>query len=650
MHHLPKRIAQHFLILLCVISALALFSLSEKRSADGQSVEPRQSTTGPIPPPGTDTRGHVLSGLRLQSATVISGVPAYLWRHGCGPTAVGMVTGYYDSHGYVNLIPGDSSSQGAAVDTAIASEENYNDYCLPIDSYPDLLPDKSEPPGGDEHADNCIADFMNTSQSYFGNYYGWSWDSDIKPAFENFINLDSGYKGTSTAYHFSSFSWESLKYEIDNNRPLVFLVDSDSDGSTDHFITIIGYNSDGGVNYYGCYNTWDQDIHWFEYQAMGSAIPWGVYSVHTFAMTPLTKGDFLGTWDGQGVYFRNSEAGNWVKLASPADLVAAGDLDGEGKDDLVGIWPGQGGVWVRYSKTGAWAKLSTTAKHIAAGDMNGDGRIDLLGTWDGQGVYYRDSISTLWIKLASPATLITAGDVDGDNVGDLVGIWPTQGGVWVKYSKTGTWAKLSSSSRDIATGDMNGDGMTDLLGTWDGQGVFYRDSMTGAWVKMSVPGEQITAGDVDGDGTDDLIGLWASQGGIWVKYSKTGAWSKLSSPVKDMAAGLMRGAFWGSGQRGFIGLQGPVGGYAEGPLNLSKYKDLSSEGPGGWRFAAQGEKNIIPQATGRVLALPGPGEPGFVCTEQHNIIPQATAAKEKGDKQQGQKQKGERQGNNKRDR
>jgi hypothetical protein len=58
-------------------------------------------------------------------------------------------------------------------------------------------------------------------------------------------------------------------------------------------------------------------------------------------------------------------------LATPATLVTAGDLDGDGKADVIGIWPGQGGVWVKYSATGSWALLSTTARHIATGLMRG---------------------------------------------------------------------------------------------------------------------------------------------------------------------------------------------------------------------------------------------------------------------------------------
>ena len=73
-----------------------------------------------------------------------------------------------------------------------------------------------------------------------------------------------------------------------------------------------------------------------------------------FAITAaaIRKDDLLGTWDGQGVYYRDSDTGAWVSLASPATMITSGDLDGDGTDDQIGIWPSQGGVWVKYSTTG----------------------------------------------------------------------------------------------------------------------------------------------------------------------------------------------------------------------------------------------------------------------------------------------------------
>ncbi len=369
---------------------------------------------------------------------------------------------------------------------------------------------------------------------------------------------------------------------------------------------------------------------------------------------PAAKDDFVGTWDGQGVYYRNSDTAGWVRLASPATMIAAGDLDGDGIDDLIGLWPTQGGIWVKYSQSGAWSKLSSTAVHIAAGDMNGDGREDLLGTWDGQGVYYRDSISGAWVRLASPATLITAGDIDDDGTDDLIGIWPAQGGVWVKYSHNGSWARLSSTARDIAAGDMNGDGRDDLLATWDGQGVYYRNSANGAWVRMASQAEQVTCGDVDADGKDDLIGIWPTQGGVWIKYSHNDAWALLSSTARDISAGQMRsqGALGAAAEDSTAVMAAdasddelplPMGGRGEGPNAGLGQRDLSAEGPGGARFVFIEERDLVPNERSSVRAtrIPGPGEPGFVAEDQKNLFPGEQRDSEKAPSKETRK-KGER--------
>ena len=81
------------------------------------------------------------------------------------------------------------------------------------------------------------------------------------------------------------------------------------------------------------------------------------------------RDELLGTWDGQGVYYRNSATGAWVQMASEATMITSGDLDGDGTDDLLGLWPTQGGIWVKYSSTGGWALLSSTAQYISAGKM-----------------------------------------------------------------------------------------------------------------------------------------------------------------------------------------------------------------------------------------------------------------------------------------
>ena len=56
-------------------------------------------------------------------AVVLSNVPAYNWYHGCTPTAVGSVMGYWDLHGYDNLF---SASGWAAVSQTVNVQDQIS--------------------------------------------------------------------------------------------------------------------------------------------------------------------------------------------------------------------------------------------------------------------------------------------------------------------------------------------------------------------------------------------------------------------------------------------------------------------------------------------------------------------------------------------
>jgi hypothetical protein len=299
--------------------------------------------------------------------------------------------------------------------------------------------------------------------------------------------------------------------------------------------------------------------------------------------------------------------------------VAAGDLDGDGKDDLIGVW--SSGLWVMSSLSGNWAKISVSLPvSIASGDMNGDGMDDVMGTWSPGGTYYRDTLGGNWVYVSTPADSLAAGDLDGDGIDDLIGVWSN--GLWVKYSSSQIWGMLDKHPpSDIAAGDLNGDGRDDVLGTWSTYGTYYKDTLSGNWVYISTPADLVAAGDLDADGVDDLIGIWGGvYCGLWVRYSEIIGWKKIcmALPV-DIDAGLFRGGAWDVNALGYLE---PVGGFAEGPGNLSEYEDLSDEGPGGWNFVYQEQSNLTPQETyANIMRTPGPGEPGFRCTQQENPVP-----------------------------
>jgi hypothetical protein len=230
-------------------------------------------------------KGLILDENRLLEATIIQGVPAYLSRHGSGPTAAAMVLAYHDAHGFQELLPGDTSVQTDQVNLAIASQEHYNDYCLPLDAPPAILADKSELPEKERHPDNCLADHCLTSRSLYGNYYGQTKGIDLKPGIENFVRSGGRYVATAATYPFAQVDWTTIRNEVLSNRPMVFLMDADGDSLEDLFVTVIGFYTENDINYFGCFDTQDGDLHWHEYRQAESGVPGGVLSVHIVAVS-----------------------------------------------------------------------------------------------------------------------------------------------------------------------------------------------------------------------------------------------------------------------------------------------------------------------------------------------------------------------------
>lgn len=285
----PKTLDRALLVL--AIAAVAVASLAARDERPTQARRPRlphrpeRATAGPVPPLNVDSRGRLFTPAERASATVIPEVPAYLWRHGSAATAAGMILGYYDRTGFPDLLPGDASTQTDAVNNALASAEHYEDYSLPLDKPPTLLRDKSELPPDQRHANNCLADYLFTSWSLYGNYYGDTTESDIGYAVPAYVSAVSSYKGIAVPYHVEDVGWHIIQNEILSGRPMVFLVDSDGDGSADLFVAVAGINTVDAVNYYGCYNTWDRELHWHPYQGPEPAQPWSVHTVYSIVIT-----------------------------------------------------------------------------------------------------------------------------------------------------------------------------------------------------------------------------------------------------------------------------------------------------------------------------------------------------------------------------
>ena len=220
-----------------------------------------------------------IGNIKKNNTVLISDIPTYIWHRGCGPTALGMIIGYYDLHGFDDLFQDSNSIQTNDINMLIASDEHYSDYSLALDYYPNLLQDISET--GIPHQDNSIADFMQTSKSSCGNYWGWSWSSDIGTAFEDYVHFRNPSYITNTEYeYFSNNSWNEYKIEIDNNRPVMILVDTDGDNLTDHFVVGLGYNDVSQE--FVCYDTWDNNMHGYAWNGMANGINYGIHGFTKF--------------------------------------------------------------------------------------------------------------------------------------------------------------------------------------------------------------------------------------------------------------------------------------------------------------------------------------------------------------------------------
>jgi hypothetical protein len=281
--------------------ALLLPTLAPAKQAPTTSKRPEHahSTTGPTPPKNVVFKRNSVGGSTGSLATysgglgevLIAGVPAYSWRDGCGPTALGMVIGFYDVRGFDDLIPGSAATQTEAVLQAIASRgttdvpRHREDYALPLDGEA-IAPDRSELPAGDEHASDCIADFMRTSWSIDRMRYGWSYLNNVTPAFQSYVALHlPGADAATATFAGSKVTWELIKQEVDAQRPMVLLVDSAGDGRTDHFVTLVGYREINGYPEYACWDTWSTTIiRWERFRPVSSTYAWGVAAACSFSL------------------------------------------------------------------------------------------------------------------------------------------------------------------------------------------------------------------------------------------------------------------------------------------------------------------------------------------------------------------------------
>ena len=262
----------------------------------------------------------------------------------------------------------------------------------------------------------------------------------------------------------------------------------------------------------------------------------------------------------------------WGNQAA-GDVPFLGDIDGDGIRDLI-LWRASTGTWFwltsstnyAYSSAGSqqWGNQSLGDVPLI-GDMDGDGKSDLIvwrastGTWfwltSSTGYAYASAGSAQWGNPALGDVPIAA-DIDGDGLGDLV-VWRGSTGTWFWLTAATGFAPSSAGSKQFGnlslgdvpiTGDIDGDGLADLIvwrasaGRWfwltSSTGYAYASTGSAQWGNDAA-GDRPLLGDFDGDGKADLI-VWRASTGMWF-------WLTSSSGYAPSAAGAKQ---WGSQAQG----------------------------------------------------------------------------------------------------
>jgi len=237
-------------------------------------------------------------------------------------------------------------------------------------------------------------------------------------------------------------------------------------------------------------------------------------------------------------------ANTFTTGSSNARKTAVGDMDGDGKPDLI-VTNGLGIAVLKnttpdnannsiFATPIIFATGGVTPTHLAVADMNGDGKLDVVvGDAGAAKISIFVNISSvgtpdfakLDISIATSINNMVVADFNMDGKPDIA-IVPSNGDRVAIYSNTTSGYSLNFSSSPLATislgvlinsivaTDLNGDGKPDIAVINNANARLYLIQNTGTtafsfttqpYIATSPNPKQLAVADMDGDGTNDLV-------------------------------------------------------------------------------------------------------------------------------------------------
>ena len=421
---------------------------------------------------------------------------------GCGPTTGAMIFGYFQHHfGLSGLLKNPVAGVNEGLETAW--ELHYSYMGTGADGFGSVYNIK---PGLENYAKDRgynIKVMIHVSPQY---------NDPNDPAADNWLNVYGayGYAWTNDGIFFVNpggvwdinpdifCDWAAPK--LSAGIPIFLSVDSDNDGSGDHWVPCVGYDKANHLYYY--YNTYDTTLHSavIDYCQSPGAGAYAISLVRTVEYLPSTS----------ALTIESAKTWYWTSLTYLYS-VAKGDVDGDGKTEIVTSGTYNDGsrynaqlcVWngatlsLENVKTWYWTS-DTLISSVAVGNVDSDGNMEIVtggyyydGTrrvaqlcvWDGATLAL-ENVKTWYWTGDTGINSVAVGDVEGDSNNEII----TGGSYWdgsrynaqlcvwnganlaLENVKPWYWTSYTFIN-SVAVGNVDSDGNMEIVtgGTyWDG--------------------------------------------------------------------------------------------------------------------------------------------------------------------------------------